>query len=193
MLSQTRKPVCLSLMSFDMPIWSVVETSATLYKKDQEQFHVLLTEPPIYESPLIQSTSHSSDTPSSPNTQSSQSEKGIWQSSQPLSPEASTPISSPKSPRLLWLEISPYRVTMTMQGNGQFSYRHFWEQGIYGLNRYWLQSDRMDQTSQMRLRNFTRSLTLTGTNNNPDHLRLEYELWSHKVCLGHYVMNLEIH
>ena len=190
MLSQTRKPVCLSLMSFDMPVWSVVETSATLYKKDQEQFHVLLTEPPIYGSPLVQSNTHSSDAPPSPSTQST---NGIWPSSQPVQPEASTPTSSPKSPRLLWLEISPYRVTMTMQGNGQFSYRHFWEQGIYGLNRYWLQSDRMDQTSQMRLRNFTRSLTLTGTNNSPDHLRLEYELWSHKVCLGHYVMNLEIH
>lgn len=81
---------------------------------------------------------------------------------------------------------------MTMQGNGQFSYRHFWEQGIYGLNRYWLQSDRMEHTSQMRLRNFTRNLTLTGTNNQPKHLRLEYELWSPNVCLGHYVMTLEI-
>ena len=180
MLSQSRKPVCLSLMSFDMPVWSMVETSATLYQKEQEQFHVLLTEPPIYE----HSGAHSN-----PSSDPAPTHTGIAVPAQSSPPEPTVP----QSPRLLWLEISPYRVTMTMQGNGQFSYRHFWEQGIYGLNRYWLQSDRMEQTNQMRLRNFTRSLTLTGSQNVPEHLRLEYELWSHQVCLGHYVMNLEIH
>ncbi|NET49101.1 MAG: hypothetical protein F6K09_10330 [Merismopedia sp. SIO2A8] len=153
----------------------VVETSATLYQKNPEQFHVLLTEPAIHGHPLETPTPASSASPAS----------------SAVSPSA-TPPDVPASPRLLWLEISPYRVTMTMQGNGHFSYRHFWEQGIYGLNRYWLQGDRMDQTSQIRLRNFTRSLTLTG-HEIPEHLRLEYELWSHHVCLGHYVMNLEIH
>jgi hypothetical protein len=44
----------------------------------------------------------------------------------------------------------------------------------------------------MRLRNFTRSLTLTGRP-LPEHLRVEYELWSAKVQLGHYILNLEIH
>lgn len=185
MLSQSRKPVCLSLMSFDMPVWSMVETSATLYQKDQEQFHVLLTEPPIYEHPLVQSNAREQNPPPT--------QAHLWRSPQSPSPEPTPNASNPKSPRLLWLEISPYRVTMTMQGNGQFSYRHFWEQGVYGLNRYWLQGDRMDQTSQIRLRNFTRSLALTGKNSVPEHLRLEYELWSQKVCLGHYVMNLEIH
>lgn len=181
MLSQSRKPVCLSLMSFDMPVWSMIETSATLYQKEQEQFHVLLTEPPIYEHPLVRSNASSTEGSSS------------YPEPDETVPSASASEAKPQSPRLLWLEISPYRVTMTMQGNGQFSYRHFWEQGIYGLNRYWLQSDRMERTNQMRLRNFTRSLTLTGKNNMPEHLRLEYELWSHQVCLGHYVMNLEIH
>ena len=171
-----------------MPLWSMVETSATLYQKEQEQFHVLLTEPPICEHPLEQTRSSFSEPSISPEQALEQSGAP---SSEPFQQHSTTP--QPQSPRLLWLEISPYRVTMTMQGNGQFSYRHFWEQGIYGLNRYWLQGDRMDHTSQMRLRNFTRSLTLTGKNNVPEHLRLEYELWSHKVCLGHYVLNLEIH
>ena len=179
MLSQSRKPICLSLMSFDMPLWSIVETSATLYQKDHDQFHVLLTEPAIQGhavEPSVPGVSSHWNTPHG--------------SAESNNENASDSNINPPS-RLLWLEISPYRVTMTMQGNGQFSYRHFWEQGVYGLNRYWLQGDRMEHTSQMRLRNFTRNLTLTG-NGLPEHLRLEYELWSHRVCLGHYVMNLDI-
>ncbi|NEQ97872.1 MAG: hypothetical protein F6K30_14325 [Cyanothece sp. SIO2G6] len=172
MLSQSRKPVCLSLVSFDMPIWSSLETSATLYQKTPEQFHVLLTEPAFHHHP-----SHSSP----------------WTTPTPASEPASAP-STPDgdAPRLLWLEISPQRVTMTMQGNGRFSYRHYWEQGTSGVNRYWLQGDRMEQAGQMRLRNFTRSLALTG-GENLEQLRLEYQLWSQRLCLGHYVMNLEIH
>ena len=153
MLTHHRKPVCLSLISTDLPVWSVVETAATLYQKDRERFHLLLTEPPLQE------------------------------------PQ---PMENHRSTRLLWLEISPYRVVMTMQGNAQVSYRHFWEQGIYGISRYWLRSEALQGNEQMRLRNFTRSLTLTGRP-LPEHLRLEYELWSAKVQLGHYILNLEIH
>lgn len=97
-----------------------------------------------------------------------------------------------KTPRLLWLEISPYRVTMTMQANGQLSYRHFWEQGVYGHSHYWLQSESSPGSYQMRLRNFTRLLTLVGRP-LPQQLRVEYELWSEKVQLGTYILNLEIH
>jgi hypothetical protein len=148
-------------MSYDLPIWTVVETDATLYQKDAERFHVLLTEPLIQEGlpELVQS--------------------------QVLSP------SVPETPRLLWLEISPYRVTMTMQGNGKFSYRHFWEQGVYGISRYWLQTESFTGSHQMRLRNFTRSLTLDGKP-FPAYLRVEYELWAQQLRIGHYVMNLEI-
>jgi hypothetical protein len=81
---------------------------------------------------------------------------------------------------------------MTMQGNGKLSYRHLWERGIYGLSRYWLHSDSLDAHGQVRLRNFTKSLTLEG-HPLPEHLRLEYELWSEKVQLGSYILNLEIH
>lgn len=159
MLTQHRKPVCLSLMSYDLPFWSVIETDATLYQKDQERFHVVLTEP------LIQDFQVDAD--------------------------SSSEDRSPSTPRLLWLEISPYRVILTMQGNGLFSYRHFWEQGVYGVSRYWLQTESLTTSYQMRLRNFTRSLTLQGSP-LPQQLRVEYELWSPHLRIGHYVMNLEI-
>ena len=162
MLSQHRKPVCLSLMAFDLPVWSVTETAATIYQKDRDQFHILLTEPAIREQ-----------------SRSSNSQQDVLT------------LSAMYPPRLLWLEVSPYRVTMTMQGNGRFSYRHFWEQGVYGLNRYWLQRGPGNCNEQIKLRNFTRSLTLTCTP-LPENLRLEYELWSVNLRLGHYVMNLDI-
>ncbi|MGB3614501.1 MAG: hypothetical protein WBA10_11980 [Elainellaceae cyanobacterium] len=109
----------------------------------------------------------------------------------PLNKPASLVKTLSRSPRLLWLELSAYRVIMTMQGNGRFSYRHFWEPGVYGTNRYWLQN-RSHDGEQIQLRNFTRSLDLTGKN-VPERLRLEYELWSYNLCLGHYVMNLDVH
>lgn len=162
MLTHRRKPVSLSLVSTDLPIWSVVETAATLYQKDQQRFHLLLTEPSVRDLEV------------------STTAPGVA-----MFPTASTP-------RLVWLEISPYRVIMTMQGNGQFSYRHLWERCMYGISRYWLQNDELGSNGQLRMRNYTRSLSLTG---HPmlEHLRLEYELWSEKVQLGRYVLNLEIH
>jgi hypothetical protein len=94
--------------------------------------------------------------------------------------------------QLLWLEISPYRVIMTMQGRGKFAYRHFWEQGIYGVSRYWLNGDSPEQTSSFRLQNYTRSLTLQG-GFLPEYLRVEYELWTHQTRLGNYVLHLEVY
>lgn len=158
MLTQHRIPVCLSLLSFDLPVWSVVETEATLYQKDSEHFHLLLTEPLVIGE---------------------------------VQERAEPALSVPPTPRLLWLELSPYRVIMTMQGNGQFSYRHYWEQGVYGVSRYWLQAASSVRKDQFQLRNYTRSLALEGQK-LPHHLRVEYELWSNKVQVGHYVMNVEI-
>ncbi|MFQ4142534.1 hypothetical protein [Chlorogloeopsis sp. ULAP02] len=152
MLTHHRKPVCLSLISTDLPVWSVVETAATLYQKDSERFHLLLTAPAV---------------------------------------NSSKEIINPYSPRVLWLEISPYRVTMTMQGNGQLSYRHFWEQGVYGITRYWLPTESLQPNQPIRLRNFTSNLTLNG-HPLPENLRVEYELWAEKVQLGCYILNLEI-
>ena len=114
---------------------------------------------------------------------------------QPLLPAdgMSLPIASDQGTSLLWLELSPYRVIMTMQGNGKLGYRHFWETGIYGLSRYWLHNAEADfyDNKILRLRNFTRTLQLEGRP-LPESLRLEYELWSEKVRLGHYVLHLEI-
>lgn len=157
MLTHHRKPVFLSLISTDLPIWSVVETAATLYQKDTERFHLLLTEPPLQERQLTESACDLVATP-----------------------------------RLLWLDISPSRVTMTKQGNGQVSYRHYWEDGVDGLSRYWLRNQSLEGNEQMCLRNFTCSLTLTGRP-LPKHLQLEYELWAEKLQLGRYILNLEIH
>ncbi len=156
MLTYHRRPVCLSLLSTDLPVLSTLETAATLYQKDNTRFHLLLSQTDI-----------------------------------PLSvAEILTPNSGEK--QLIWLEISPYRVIMTMQGQQQFSYRHFWEQGVYGISRYWL-NDRDESLSSQsfRLRNYTRSLTLEGLE-LPEFLRIEYELWTESVCLGHYVLHLEI-
>lgn len=163
MQTQYRSPVSLLFTSTDLPIWSGLETTATLYPKDRERFDLVLTEPPVYDREPV-----------------------------PDRKEITALLPPITTPRLLWLELSPYRVTMTMQGNGQFSFRHLWERGIYGLSRYWLHSESTQESSQLCLRNFTRSLTLQGTP-LPTFLRVEYELWAGKVQLGHYVLNLDIY
>jgi len=116
-------------------------------------------------------------------------EPGLYDRNPDIDP--TIPLAGP--PRLLWLEISPYRVVMTMQGNGKLSYRHFWEQGMYGLSRYWLSGESANEIGQMRLRNFTRRLILTGSSSQPEHLRIEYELWCERLNLGQYVLSLDIH
>ncbi|MGB3535249.1 MAG: hypothetical protein WBA13_17250 [Microcoleaceae cyanobacterium] len=162
MLTHYRKPVSLSVVSTDLPIRSLIETAATVYQKDRERFHLLLHEPEIVEG-------------------------------SPLDPvPLTTQQMGANKPRLLWLEVSPNRAVMTMQGNSHFSYRHLWQKGVYGLSRYYLQMEAGNLPSQLRLRNFTRDFQLTGYP-QPEHLRLEYELWSQKVCLGRYVLNLEVH
>jgi hypothetical protein len=168
MLTHHRKPVCLSLISTDLPVWSVVETAGTLYQKDTDRFHLLLTAPPLISCEIVNSL-NPEDTP----------------------PQKRSNAYTPSSPRILWLEISPYRVIMTMQGNAQVSYRHFWEQGVYGVSRYWLPTESLQPNEPIRLRNFTTAMVLSGES-LPEHLRIEYELWAEKVQLGHYILNLEI-
>lgn len=169
MLTHHRKTVCLSVMSFDLPLWSVVETEGTLYQKDRDRFHLLLTEP------LIQGF-----------------QCNLPQEHPAYAPPTLSQVLLPPTPRLLWLEFSPYRAILTMQGNGKFSYRHLWERGVYGISRYWLQNEASTQNEQFRLRNFTLDLRLTG-HPLPQSLRVEYELWSTSLQLGRYVLNLEIH
>ncbi len=163
MLTHHRRPVCLSLISTDLPIWSTIETAATLYQKDTNRFHLLLTEPAVLE-----------QNPSEP----------------PLPGTSHNPGAS--NARLLWLELSPYRAIMTMQGNGNLSYRHLWEKGVYGISRYWLHHESLQGNSSLRLRNFTRSFILEG-HPLPTRLRIEYELWAEKVPMGRYILSLDIH
>ncbi len=159
MLTHHRRPVCLSLISTDLPIWSTLETAATLYQKDRDRFHILLKAPPFPASTVAQ-------------------------------PE--NPLTEAEREGLLWLELSPTRAIATMQGQGQLGYRHFWEQGVYGVSRFWLQRDRLETRGSLRLRNFTRHLELSGRP-LPHSLRVEYELWSDKLRMGRYVLSLEIH
>ena len=139
---------------------------ATIDQKAPEHFHVLLTEPRINEFNCLVDEEIGERTIAPPTIRTA-------------------------TPRLLWLEISPARLVMTMQGNGNFSYRHFWERGIYGLSRYWLQSDLLGATHLIQLRNFTRHLRLDGRP-LPRFLQLEYELWTGNLQLGCYVLQLEI-
>lgn len=95
------------------------------------------------------------------------------------------------SEQLIWLELSPYRVVMTLQTNEQLSYRHFWQKGIYGTSRYWLNQSDSGINTSINLRNYTRNLEL-DRHHLPTSLRLDYELWSPQVCLGHYIIRLDI-
>lgn len=162
MLTQLRCPIRLTFSSTDFLLSAETETVGTLYHKEHDRFHLVMTEP------LVIEPSHSL-----------------------IVPDTAIAIPNVPTPRLLWLDFSPYRVTMTMQGNGQFSYRHLFEPGVFGLSRYWLHEETFDRDRQFRLRNFTRSLCIKG-NPLPIFLLLDYELWAEDLLLGEYNLTLEI-
>ncbi len=155
------RSVSLSFISTNLPILSHIETVATLYQREKHKFHLVLSPTDLINS----------------------------EAEQKLTPDFKELKKPNKS--LLWLEISPYRVIMTKQSQESLNYRYFWEQGVYGINRYWLNTDVEQENYNFRLKNFTRSLTLKG-NPVPESLRIEYELWSGKLDLGHYVLHLDI-
>jgi hypothetical protein len=159
MLRYLHRPVSLSVVGTDLPIWSQVATAGTIYQKDGQLFDLILKEPSISEA--------SSDIESLPD-----------------------PSKAP-SFRLLWLEISPDRVILTMQETQKLSYRHFWATGVYGISRYWLHDELLKQPQEMYLRNYTRSLKLKG-HPLPEQLWIDYELWAGQLQLGRYVLNLDI-
>ena len=162
MLTQLRKSIYFSFSSNDDTFpISEIETVGTLYQKDRDRYHLVLVEPLVTEWNDITQLQHTSSVTSVP------------------------------TPRLLWLEFSPYRVTLTMQGNGHLSYRHIFEPGVFGVSRFWLQDESFPPGGQLRLRNFTRLLHLKG-NPLPRLLLLEYELWSEQLKLGEFCLNLEI-
>jgi hypothetical protein len=168
MLTYYRKPVCLSLISTDQPLWSVVETAVTVYQKDHNRFHLLLSAPSFKEPEVANSFN--------PESTSRQEQDHA---------------DLPTSPPQWWLEIAPERVIMTHQGHAQVNYRHFWQQGAYGRTRYWLANESSQHNEPIRLHNFTRSLVLKG-DPMPEQLRVEYELLAGDVQLGSYILNIEI-
>jgi len=200
------------MVSLDLPVRSAFETIVTLYQRAPQRFHVLIDVPDSAANLTDQLDQSVSTQAKSPDT--NQPSPAIQAGRSP-----SPAIGSQN--RLLWLEISPTRAIFTSQSKTGLSYRHLWECGTYGISRYWLNPsspaltddlvnndlanthDASDVSQavnsgehsvalRMRLRNFTRSFVLTGRD-YPDHLRLEYELWSQQLQLGTYVLDLDIH
>jgi hypothetical protein len=170
MLAHHKTTVCLSLLSKDLLVCSTLEAIATLYQKEQQRFHLIFNE-------------HNPPQSIATKLESAQSADSL-----PINPLRDLASQS----RLLWLEISPFRVIMTTQSLGNVGYRHFWERGVYGKSHFWLQDSQNHQHYSLNLRNYTRSLQLEGY---PilSSLRLEYELWSANLKLGDYILHLEIH
>ena len=161
MLVNRHKIVYLSFISTDLPVWNIIEAKASLYQKDRDRFHLLLNQ------------------------------QNLPASNSPFVEHNSANKPNKDNQGLFWLEVSPYRVMMTMQSNSQLSYRHFWQRGVYGVSRYCLNNNLPEASSSLRLRNFTRYLKLEG-NPFPKNLQIEYELWSQKVQLGSYILHLDI-
>lgn len=113
-----------------------------------------------------------------------------YPTSTPFSAADPTPLATASG--LLWLEISPHRVVLTLQGRDSQGYRHYWERGVYGKSRYWVQDAKLQQNSALLLRNFTRSLYLHQAS-EPRFLHIEYELWTDQLSLGCYQLDLDIH
>jgi len=89
------------------------------------------------------------------------------------------------------VDFSPYRATVTMQGSSRFSYRHRFEPGVFGLSRYCLQDEQSALTQEFLLRNFTRNLHMKG-HPYPQFLLLEYDLWTDRMPLGRYLLQVEV-
>jgi hypothetical protein len=157
------RSISLSYISTNLEILVHLDAIATVYQRNDDKFHV-----------VISNTDFDGDV----DTRQTEVLKNS---------------NNQNSNNLLWLEISPYRVIMTHQNKNNVNYRHFWERGVYGKSRYWINGD-IDTNNQQNclyLRNFTRSLTLTNKS-NPKSLRIEYELWSDHLNLGNYILHLEI-
>lgn len=168
MLTNYHKPLCLSLISTEQPVLSVVETAVTVYQKDYDRLHLLLSVPSFNEPEVVNSLSPES-------TSRQEQDQG----------------DVPTSSAQWWLEIAPERVIMTHQGHGQVNYRHFWQQGAYGRTRYWLANESSQHNEPIRLHNFTRSL-IVKANPMPELVRVEYELLAGDVQMGSYILNIEI-
>lgn len=157
------RSVSLSYLSTNLSLLVHLDTIATVYQRQRNNYHLVLSNVDF-------------------------AEVNDFGNSNNLLSLATT-----KEKNLIWLEISPYRVIMTQQNSSSLNYRHFWEKGVYGISRYWLNQQTGNQIKQdkIQLRNFTRDLTVKGAF-IPESLRIEYELWTGKLNLGNYILHLEI-
>lgn len=157
------RSISLSYISTNLEILAHLDTIATVYQREQNKFHVVINNVDF---------SNGFDTREITVLKNKNHEN---------------------SKNLLWLEISPYRVIMTQQNRHSVNYRHFWERGIYGKSRYWINTDvdSNNQQNYLHFSNFTRSLTFVNKSTLKS-LRLEYELWSNDLNLGNYILHLEI-
>ena len=187
MLVNRYKTVYLSFIATDLPVWNIIEATASLYQKDRDRFHLLLSQQDLPFSALKNKTLNSDSQPCTNRSSTINDTQGLTDKSLDTNSNRQT---NPHQ-GLFWLELSPYRVIMTMQSNNSLSYRHFWEQGVYGASRYCLNANPPEQSKSLRLRNFTRYLNLEGSP-FPKRLQIEYELWSDKMQLGSYILHLDI-
>lgn len=157
------RSVSLCYLSTNLEILVHLDTIATLYQRDDHRFHVVLNN--VKFNKISENKNFCLE---------EENDEG-------------------KEKNLIWLEISPFRVIMTQQNKRGVNFRHYWEKGIYGKSRYWLNEngDSKQVNDSIHLRNFTRNLTLKGLS-NPESLRIEYELWSNHLNFGHYVLHLEV-
>jgi len=151
------RSVCLYLLSTDLGICSKINTSATLYPREQEVFHLFIEGVDF-------PTSRLKEEKTSP-----QGQKGV-----------------------IWLEISSSRMVMTMQGQGNYSYRHHWEKGRPSRSYFWFNTQDGQEKHSFRVANFTQRLLLQG-NTLPKLVHLDYELGLKPVLLGKYSLSLEIY
>ncbi|MEN9205177.1 MAG: hypothetical protein Q6J68_03890 [Thermostichales cyanobacterium SZTDM-1c_bins_54] len=91
--------------------------------------------------------------------------------------------------RLLWLEVLPDRLTLTMQGDGQSHFRHLLRPGATGSSHFWVGEQRLD------VANFTRSLLIdypSPARRLPCRVEVVYELWLAHQRLGVYQLDARI-
>ena len=156
------RPISISYLSTNLNLLAHLKTVATLYQRNPDCFHLVLKDVDFHD---------------------------VSQSMGDNDQEIPT---KSKVKNLIWLEISRHRVVMTQQHQTKLNYRHFWEKGVYGVSRYWLNSqDEQLKNQKIYLRNFTRNLTMIG-GDIPESLRIDYELWTNKLNLGHYILHIEI-
>ena len=138
--------VSFSYLSTNLSLLAHLDTIATVYQRQKNTYHLVLAD---VDFGIVNEFSR---------------EDNLFSAS-----------TTSKNKNLIWLEISPYRVIMTQQNQEGLNYRHFWEKGVYGISRYWLNNNTDNEIKQyaMQLRNFTRNLTVKGLS-IPEAIRIEY-------------------